>query len=160
VGGDSYSDDNEPATTMDDVLPTNHATAMEAALEAAMQHAHETGRHSGITRAMVIRAYPRPWHVFVDTSPDTDADFSVAATFDTVPTTEQINGAIVECLEGSEEEDDLVKQQMQEALESGQLDHVEDVLWSMGLDTLDDEEESDDDDDDDIYRSMFGEDSV
>jgi hypothetical protein len=29
-----------------------------AALEAAMKHAHELGTHQGITRAMVIRAYP------------------------------------------------------------------------------------------------------
>jgi uncharacterized coiled-coil protein SlyX len=166
VGGDPYmqdddndDDEEEGEMMIDDSLPTNNATALEAALEAAMQHAHETGRHSGVTRAMVIRAYPRPWHVFVDTSPDTDADFSVAATFDTVPTTDQINNAIVECLEGSEEEDDLVKQQMQEALESGQLDRVEDMLWSIGLDTLDDDDEEEDDDDD-IYRDMFGEDSV
>ena len=31
----------------------------DAELEAAMEHAHETGVHQGITRAMVIRAYPR-----------------------------------------------------------------------------------------------------
>ena len=28
-------------------------------LEAAMQHAHEVGTNQGVTRAMVIRAYPR-----------------------------------------------------------------------------------------------------
>lgn len=31
----------------------------DAALEAAMQHAHELGVNQGVTRAMVIRAYPR-----------------------------------------------------------------------------------------------------
>jgi hypothetical protein len=31
----------------------------DAALEAAMEHARESGVHQGITRAMVIRAYPR-----------------------------------------------------------------------------------------------------
>ena len=59
----------------------------------------------------------RPWHVFVDTSPDTDADFEVAATFDTEPTQEDVNYAIVECLEGSEREDELVAQQMLATLE-------------------------------------------
>ena len=31
----------------------------DAALEAAMQHAHDIGMNQGVTRAMVIRAYPR-----------------------------------------------------------------------------------------------------
>jgi hypothetical protein len=70
----------------------------------------------------------RPWHVFVDTSPDTDADFEVAATFDTEPTQEDVNYAIVECLEGSEREDELVAQQMQAALEAGQLNRVSEML--------------------------------
>ncbi|KAL7498415.1 hypothetical protein ACHAWT_007352 [Skeletonema menzelii] len=100
----------------------------DAALEAAMTHAHEIGVHQGVTRAMVIRAYPKPWHVFVDTSPDTDADFEVAATFDIEPTQEDVNYAIVECLEGSEREDELVAQQMQAALESGQLNRVSEML--------------------------------
>eukprot|EP00569_Conticribra_weissflogii_P002124 CAMPEP_0171345436 /NCGR_PEP_ID=MMETSP0878-20121228/21569_1 /TAXON_ID=67004 /ORGANISM="Thalassiosira weissflogii, Strain CCMP1336" /LENGTH=856 /DNA_ID=CAMNT_0011848839 /DNA_START=45 /DNA_END=2615 /DNA_ORIENTATION=+ len=100
----------------------------DSALEAAMTHAHEIGVHQGVTRAMVIRAYPKPWHVFVDTSPDTDADFEVAATFDVEPTQEDVNYAIVECLEGSEREDELVAQQMQAALEAGQLNRVSDML--------------------------------
>ncbi|KAL7532379.1 hypothetical protein ACHAXR_005688, partial [Thalassiosira sp. AJA248-18] len=100
----------------------------DAALEAAMIHAPEIGVHQGVTRAMVIRAYPKPWHVFVDTSPDTDADFDVAATFDVEPTQEDVNYAIVECLEGSEREDEIVAQQMQAALESGQLNQVSDML--------------------------------
>jgi hypothetical protein len=70
----------------------------------------------------------RPWHVFVDTSPDTDADFEVAATFDEEPSQDDVNYAIVECLEGSEIEDELVAQQMQQALESGQLDRVSEML--------------------------------
>ena len=31
----------------------------DEALEAAMTHAHEIGVHQGVTRAMVIRAYPK-----------------------------------------------------------------------------------------------------
>ena len=100
----------------------------DAELEAAMKHAHEIGMNHGVTRAMVIRAYPKPWHVFVDTSPDTDADFEVAATFDEEPTQDDVNFAIVECLEGSETEDELVAYQMQQALEAGQLDRVSEML--------------------------------
>jgi len=103
-------------------------TLEDEALEAAMKHAHEIGMNQGVTRAMVIRAYPKPWHIFVDTSPDTDADFEVAATFNKEPTQEDVNLAIVECLEGSEREDELVAQQMQQALEEGQLDQVADIL--------------------------------
>ncbi|KAL7478356.1 hypothetical protein ACHAW6_004125 [Cyclotella cf. meneghiniana] len=127
----------------------------DSALEAAMTHAREIGVHQGVTRAMVIRAYPkyvrsrsslrhiqkadvrqffllflniRPWHVFVDTSPDTDADFEVAATFDREPSQEDVNYSIVECLEGSEREDELVAQQMQAALDAGQLTRVSEML--------------------------------
>jgi hypothetical protein len=124
-------------------------------VEAAMKHAHLVGMHHGSTRAMVIRAYPRAWHVFVDTSPDTDADYEVAAIFADEPSIDQVNNAIVECIEGSELEDELVAQQMQQAFESGQLDRVSELLASMGLDDLDD-----DDDDDDPYMKMFGEDTV
>ena len=35
-----------------------------AALEAAMEHAHEVGTHQGVTRAMVIRAYPSKLYYF------------------------------------------------------------------------------------------------
>lgn len=70
----------------------------------------------------------RPWHVFVDTSPDTDADFEVAATFDREPSQEDVNYSIVECLEGSEREDELVAQQMQAALDAGQLTRVSEML--------------------------------
>ena len=127
----------------------------EAEVEAAMKHAQLVGMHQGSTRAMVIRAYPRAWHVFVDTSPDTDADYEVAAIFADEPSIDQVNNAIVECIEGSELEDELVAQQMQQAFESGQLDRVSELLASMGLDDLDD-----DDDDDDPYMKMFGEDTV
>mmetsp|Transcript_170 Transcript_170/g.198 ORF Transcript_170/g.198 Transcript_170/m.198 type:complete len:596 (+) Transcript_170:143-1930(+) len=115
--------ESEPAETVED-----------KALEAAMKHAHEIGTNQGITRAMVIRAYPKPWHIFVDTSPDTDADFEVAATFDQEPTQDDVNFAIVECLEGSEREDELVAQQMQQALEEGQLDRVADMLGISPMD--------------------------
>eukprot|EP01082_Thalassiosira_pseudonana_P002728 g3526.t1 g3526 contig12:2251281-2253781(-) len=154
----------------------------DSALEAAMTHAREIGVHQGVTRAMVIRAYPKPWHVFVDTSPDTDADFEVAATFDVEPTQEDVNFAIVECLEGSEREDEIVAQQMQAALEAGQLNRVSEMLGipptslaeSVGGNTLgvseDDEgsldkknptEGKDPNDWDDLYYDdWFNEDSV
>ncbi len=134
----------------------------DAALAAAMKHAHELGTHHGVTRAMVIRAYPKPWHVFVDTSPDTDADFEVAATFDEYPSSDDINYAIVECLEGSEREDELVAQQMQEAIESGQLNSVSDML---GLSNIEDKTDAseDEEDEDDFYNDWdpwFGTDTV
>lgn len=78
--------------------------------------------------------------MFVDTSPDTDADFEVAATFDEEPSQDDVNYAIVECLEGSEIEDELVAQQMQQALESGQLDRVSEMLGKIpGLEEFADE---------------------
>lgn len=150
----------------------------DAALEAAMTHAHEIGVHQGVTRAMVIRAYPKPWHVFVDTSPDTDADFEVAATFDIEPTQEDVNYAIVECLEGSEQEDEIVAQQMQAALEAGQLNRVSDMLGISPSDIVSDDKtasldpdnkgesdnpfkENDGNDWDDFYYDdWFNEDSV
>lgn len=116
----------------------------DEALEAAMQHAHEVGMNQGVTRAMVIRAYPRPWHLFVDTSPGTDADFEVAATFVEEPTMEDINFAIVECLEGSEREDEIVAMQMQQALEDGQLENVSGMIGEV-LEYGDDDLEEDDD---------------
>ena len=128
----------------------------EAELEAAVERAHQIGMLQGMTRAMVVRAYPQPWHVFVDTSPDTDADFAVAATFDDEPTQEEVNLSIVECLQGSEEEDEIVAQQMQQALETGQLDRVSGMLGSMGLEIFDEDEE---DEDEDLWKN-FDEDSV
>ncbi len=122
-------------------------TSDDDLLEAAVKHALGRATHSGMTRAMVVRAYPRPWHIFVDTSPDTDADFEVAATFDTEPAMDEINKAIIECLEGSEQEDELVAKQMQEALEAGQLDRVNEMLARM------------DEDEDDEWR-IFRTDSV
>jgi len=48
--------------TLKDVVEERKAMNEEeddnAALEAAMEHAHELGTHQGMTRAMVIRAYP------------------------------------------------------------------------------------------------------
>jgi uncharacterized coiled-coil protein SlyX len=141
--------------------PASNADARDAAVEAAMRHAQAGGHHHGVTRAMVIRAYPKAWHVFVDTSPDTDADFVVAATFNDEPSLDQVNRAIVECLEGSEEEDEIVAQQMQQALESGQLDRVTEMLGSMGVDIFDDDDADDEssDFDDDVWN-IFNEDSV
>lgn len=120
----------------------------------------------------------RPWHVFVDVSPDTDADFEVAATFDSEPSQEDVNYSIVECLEGSEREDELVAKQMQAALDAGQLTRVSEMLGispnsiaeSIGVPSSDSSDEldnnasdtSDDPNDwDDIYYDdWFNEDSV
>ena len=90
----------------------------------------------GTTRAMVIRSYPRPWHVFVDTSPDSDIDYEVAATFEKQPGQDDVNEAIVACLQGSQEEDELVAREMKEALEAGQLENVASRL-SANLDGVD-----------------------
>jgi len=133
----------------------------DEALESAMKHAHEVGVNEGVTRAMVIRAYPRPWHIFVDLSPNTNADFEVAATFDKEPTLDELNFAIVECLEGSEREDEIVAQQMQQALEDGQLSQVSDMIsdtFNKYLEDDDDDTSLDYNDDDDF--DMFEEDSV
>lgn len=70
---------------------------------------------------------------------------------------EELNGAIVECLEGSEREDEIVAQQMQQALEEGQLDRVSDMIGEA-LEKYDIKEEDLDDDEDDF--DMFEEDSV
>ena len=149
VSNSSRSWDTDSSSTTANVA-TAASKKLEDALEAAVRHAHEVGSNRGTTRAMVIRAYPQPWHVFVDTSPDTDADFEVAALFDEEPTSDDVNLAIIECLEGSEHEDELVAQEMQKALELGQLDRVSEMLSKMGLEDLDDEDEED----------MSGEDTV
>jgi hypothetical protein len=146
--GDYVKDDVNTNNDNDDSL-----------LTAAMQHAHELGLR-GITRAMVIRVYPNPWHVFVDTASGSDADFEVAATFDAEPTAEMINRAIVECLEGSEREDELVAQQMQQALEAGQLDRVSDFLDDLSLAFDDEGDDGNDDDDDDGFYDSLGTESV
>lgn len=101
----------------------------------------------------------RPWHVFVDLSPATDADFAVAATFDNEPGTEDVNSAIVECLEGSEREDEIVAQQMQQALEmdNNQLDQL--MGQNDSKDKHDGQEDEDDDEFDDFY-DLWNEDSV
>eukprot|EP00977_Amphora_coffeiformis_P008259 scaffold1858_cov267-Amphora_coffeaeformis.AAC.2 len=144
-----------PATADDGDDDTEQTKYLETKdqLAAAMQHAKEVSRnpaqHGGTTRSMLIRAYPNPWNVFVDISPDTDADFVVAATFAQEPTPHELNTAVIECLQGSEEEDELVAQQMQQALEAGQLDRVSELLGSMGLDFSDDEDDDGEDDDDD-----------
>ena len=38
---------------------TDFAEDEDEALEAAMKHAHEIGMNQGVTRAMVIRSYPK-----------------------------------------------------------------------------------------------------
>lgn len=156
---DAGQDLAEPSSNFTTTARGNSSSREDDMLEAAMKHALERGTHSGVTRAMVVRAYPRPWHVFVDTSPDTDADFEVAAIFDEEPAIDEINKAIIECLEGSEHEDELVAKQMQEALEAGQLDKVNEMLTSMGIDLFDSDEDDDDDDEENEWR-IFRTDSV
>ena len=52
--------DNSPEDVLNGKASDDaEAQKKEDALEAAMQHAHEVGMNQGITRAMVIRAYPR-----------------------------------------------------------------------------------------------------
>ena len=149
---DDYDADEILAEKVIPGIAWNQTKEEEEALEAAMTHAHEIGFHQGVTRAMVIRAYPKPWHVFVDTSPDTDADFEVAATFDTEPTQEDVNYAIVECLEGSEREDEIVAQQMQAALEAGQLNRVSEMLGISPSDMVSSERTFDTSDTTDTYK--------
>ena len=105
-------------------------------------------------------------------------------TFDIEPTQEDVNYAIVECLEGSEREDEIVAQQMQAALEAGQLNRVSDMLgiapadivegddtivYSTDTDTVGKEDNDDNnknspreynDWDDLYYDDWFSEDSV
>lgn len=79
-----------------------------------------------------------------------------------------MNLSIVECLEGSEREDEIVAQQMQQALEAGQLDRISDMIGeALGLGDSaiggrDREEDGNDEDDDDPYSDfdMYEEDSV
>lgn len=150
---------NLPNATVTNSTIEEKELADEEAFEAAMEHAHRLGVHHGVTRAMIVRAYPQPWHVFVDTSPSTDADFEVAAIFDKEPTQDQVNMAIVECLEGSEEEDELVAKQMQEAFESGQLNRVSELLGRMNLEALTKEDDDEGGEGDDFW-DFFKEDSV
>jgi len=167
VAGDGMPEDLQQKLDNDRIASKNYTDpgdgdARDAAVDAAMQHAQEAGLHHGETRALITRAYPRPWHVFVDTAPGTDADFDVAATFDDEPSLEEVNCAIVECLEGSEREDEIVAQQMQQALEDGQLDRVSDMLDEIGIHFLDDETEDNNEGitgDEDLW-DLFDEDSV
>lgn len=103
----------------------------------------------------------RPWHVFVDISPATDADFVVAATFDNEPRIEEINMSIVECLEGSEREDEIVAQQMQQALdiENGNILNQDNTNSDTEKENGDKEDEDDEDEDDDFY-DLWNEDSI
>ena len=90
----------------------------------------------------------------MDTSPGTDADFEVAATFVEEPSIDELNTAIVECLEGSEREDEIVAQQMQQALEEGQLDKVSDMI-EEALENQSEEQDEDrkeEEDDFDAYE--------
>jgi len=173
------------------VLESDEEASREEQIEAAMRHVQKIASGVGVTRAMVIRSYPRcvwylrmpntmpryellikmlssnlnfpcrqkrPWHVFVDVSPNTDTDYEVAATFDEEPGLDDINMAIMECLEGSEREDELVAQQMQQALEGGQLDRISSMIGEV-LDRVDPKDIEDDDGNDDDF-DMYEEDSV
>ena len=60
-------------------------------------------------------------------------------------------------MEGSEREDELVAQQMQEALEAGQLTRISEMLGD--LEEEDNNDEDDEEEDDDYYADFFNEDS-
>ncbi len=163
INEDEFEEDSEGESTDVDSVKADdleETVSDDEALESAMKHAHEVGVNQGVTRAMVIRAFPRPWHIFVDMSPNTNADFEVAATFDKEPTMEELNYAIVECLEGSEREDEIVEQQMQQALEEGQLNKVSELLSGYFEDYIEDLDPSLDEEDEDDDFDMFEEDSV
>ena len=72
-------------------------------------------------------------------------DFEVAATFDIEPTVEDVHQSIVECIEGSELEEELVAQQMQAALEAGQLEKVNEMLEFGNIDDVPDNRDENDD---------------
>lgn len=71
-----------------------------------------------------------------------------------------MNGAIVECLEGSEREDEIVAQQMQQALDmnNNQLDQ----LMNQNGENNEEDGPIDDDEDDeyDDFYDLWNEDSV
>ena len=54
---------------------------------------------------------------------------------------EEINFSIVECLEGSEREDEIIAKQMQQALDEGQLDDVANTIDELEIMDDDDSEE-------------------
>ena len=56
---EAYQSDYLANTDYEDVGHEENPEPEDAALEAAMKHAHEVGMNQGVTRAMVIRAYPR-----------------------------------------------------------------------------------------------------
>jgi len=60
----------------------------------------------------------------------------------------EINASIVECIEGSEMEDEIVAQQMQTAFESGQLSGVMNE-WMIATGKVE-EEDSEEEDENDI----------
>ncbi len=59
VGEDLSEDDTALTEEFKAEIETDRSDEDDAALEAAMTHAHEIGVHQGVTRAMVIRAYPK-----------------------------------------------------------------------------------------------------
>ena len=70
-----------------------------------------------------------------------------------------MNFAIVECLEGSEREDELVASQMQMALEAGQLDRVANFL-GFPAGTVEVQEERTMNDEDTINENPATDDAV
>ena len=58
-GEDLSEDDTTLTEEFKAEIEADRSDEDDAALEAAMTHAHEIGVHQGVTRAMVIRAYPK-----------------------------------------------------------------------------------------------------
>jgi len=59
VDGIDVAGDGEPTSTNNSAATSNKEKPDDAVLEAAMKHAQEAGVNHGLTRAMVIRAYPK-----------------------------------------------------------------------------------------------------
>jgi len=104
-----------------------------------VQFQKEENPESEVTRAMLVRQFPRPWHVFVDTAPLCDeSDFEIgeseraapprpqncfsnhslcrflAATFPDRPSISEVDMCIVTCLEGGADEDELVSWELEQ----------------------------------------------
>ena len=59
VANEPSEGDKQNSTNSGGVEAKEKPSYEDLALEAAMTHAHEIGVHQGVTRAMVIRAYPK-----------------------------------------------------------------------------------------------------
>eukprot|EP00934_Nitzschia_sp_Nitz4_P002413 Nitzschia sp. Nitz4//scaffold33_size148984//91813//93410//NITZ4_002936-RA/size148984-snap-gene-0.9-mRNA-1//1//CDS//3329548451//2408//frame0 len=84
----------------------------EDEIDAVVDQALERPHAPFATSALLVRSFPNPWHLFMDLTPSMGDCFEVVATFDTEPSEKDLDAAITECLEGSEREDAIVRQEM------------------------------------------------